>query len=87
MQRRSDVCLYTLRLYLMNTNALTVSPRRERTLQFYAQVREDYEKMAKVEKNGAPYYHPQQILITIALKHFRSPKTIENIVFYRVKEG
>lgn len=58
---------------------------KDTTEAFYAKVREDYAKMISVKsKKGNQVFEQDYIFEQLAEKYFRSPKTIENIVFNRV---
>lgn len=58
---------------------------RERTLAFYQLVKTDYSKLANKKESGVRVYSHEFIISRLAKKHFRSPTTIENIVFDRIQ--
>lgn len=57
---------------------------KPQTEQFYASVRTEYKRMSGIKKNGKQVFSQDYILDELGAKFFRSPKTIENIVFNRV---
>lgn len=62
-----------------------ISPRRkETTTRFYNSVRNEYGKLVSIKERGVPVYTQDYILMKLADRFFRSPKTIENIIFNRV---
>jgi hypothetical protein len=65
-------------------NNISLKQFKATTEQFYASVRAEYTKLANVKKNGRQVFSQEYILGELALKFFRSPKTIENIIFNRV---
>lgn len=58
--------------------------RKPETERFYNTVREEFELMSSKKKFGARVYTNDYIFAYLANKHFKAPKTIENIVFNRV---
>jgi len=58
--------------------------RKPHTDRFYALIRSDYHKMKAVKKYGVSMCSQDYIFGVLADKYFRSPKTIENIIFNRV---
>lgn len=62
-----------------------VLTRKERTHQVYEEIRKEYKKMRDKRKNGVRLYSDEYVLFAIGKKFFRVPKTIENIVFHRIK--
>lgn len=69
---------------LQTVATLQVPARKESTIRLYEAVRLEYDRLINIKKNGFAFYHPDQVLAMVALKFFKSPKTIENIVYYRV---
>ena len=63
---------------------LQTSSKKETTIRLYEQIRADYTVWSKKMKNGVKMYTVEYILSELGAKYFKSPKTIENIVFYRV---
>lgn len=49
----------------------------------YEDIRQDYEAMSSEKEFGVQKYRTSYILAYLGHKYYRSPKTIENIVFYR----
>lgn len=58
-------------------------PIKETTNDRHNQIRKDFEKH-NVKEYGVYKYTKEWLFHYIAKKHFLKPKTIENIVFYRV---
>ncbi len=58
---------------------------REQTLAFYQLVKTDYKKLANKKKDGVRVFAHEYIVSKLAKKHFRSPVTIENIIFDRIQ--
>jgi len=58
--------------------------RKSRTRAFYEDVKREYLRLRNIKKNGVRLYSDEYILHKVAEKFYRSPKTIENIVFNRV---
>lgn len=50
---------------------------------FYDAVRKEFSKLSEVKELGVKKYSNDYILAKLAEKFYRSPRTIENIVFYR----
>lgn len=63
---------------------ITETNKRESTKRFYADIREEYTRLTGIQKHGIQLYHPDQVLAMVAKKFYRSPKTVENIVYFRV---
>lgn len=49
----------------------------------YEDIRKDYEMMSAEKEFGVQKYRTSYILAFLGHKYYRSPKTIENIVFHR----
>lgn len=66
-------------------NALTKPSHKIRntTALLYQRVREEHKKMMATEYKGCKMYNPDFVYIKLGEKFFKSPKTIENIVFNR----
>lgn len=59
--------------------------RKKTTLAFYQAIRKDYAHMSGMDgKYGVRKYSDAYIFSILGEKYFRSPKTIENIVFHRI---
>ncbi|QAA81396.1 hypothetical protein EI546_06485 [Aequorivita sp. H23M31] len=59
--------------------------RKKNTQALYRAVREDYAQLSKQDdKYGCRKFTDAYIFKILSARYFRSPKTIENIVFYRV---
>lgn len=62
-------------------NLMGTKPSTER---FYHDVRSEYKRLSEVKRKGVQFYHRDYIMAYLAEKFYRSPKTIENILFHRV---
>ncbi|UGU15200.1 hypothetical protein LS482_16125 [Sinomicrobium kalidii] len=60
--------------------------RKTSTRQFYNDIRREYHRLSLPEKDGVRTYTDERIFQQLAKKYYRSPRTIENIVFHRVSE-
>lgn len=60
------------------------SVKKQRTELFYTAVKDEYHKLINIKKNGVRLYSSEYILAELSKKFFRSPRTIENILFNRV---
>ena len=58
---------------------------KQKTLESYKAIRKDFEDWSNKKEFGVQKYSVDWILETIAKRYFKSPKTIENIVFNRTK--
>lgn len=58
--------------------------KKDRTQLMYEDIRAEYKKLSDVKSHGVQKYSHDYIVITLANKFYRSPKTIENIIFNRV---
>ena len=58
---------------------------RIQTMRLHNDIRADFEKMSNVTEFGVQKHTTVWILNYLAKKYYRSAKTIENIVFNRVK--
>lgn len=58
--------------------------KRPKTLKFYACVRAEYSRLAKIKKHGKQKYTHECVIAELAEKFFKAERTIENIVFNRV---
>ena len=59
--------------------------RKKTTKALYQAIRSDYAALSKEDdKYGVRKYSDAYIFEVLAEKYFRSPKTIENIVYHRI---
>lgn len=58
---------------------------KDNTQRLYDAVKKDYFKLADVKEFGVKKFTDSWIFGKLANKFYKSPKTIENIVFSRVK--
>lgn len=61
-----------------------VKTKKERTNKMYNDIRQEYKKMSDIKSFGVSKYSHDYIVVTLANRFYRSPKTIENIIFNRV---
>ena len=52
----------------------------------YADIRAEFMKLREIKEFNVKKYTDELIFAKIGFKFYKSPKTIENIVFYRVNE-
>lgn len=50
----------------------------------YKAIRHDFKEMSVIQENGARKYTTEYIICKLSEKYYRSPSTIENIIFNRV---
>ena len=58
--------------------------KKEHTNKMYEDVRHEYKKMSDIKCHGVSKYSHDYIVVILANRFYRSPKTIENIIFNRV---
>jgi hypothetical protein len=63
---------------------MDVKTKKDRTNKMYEDVRQEYKKLSEIKLHGVTKYSNDYIVLLIANKFYRSPKTIENIIFNRV---
>ena len=56
---------------------------KETTNRLYANIRKEFTKLSNIREFGAKKYSDQYIFAKLANQFYKSPKTIENIVFNR----
>ncbi|EEI90214.1 hypothetical protein HMPREF0765_4165 [Sphingobacterium spiritivorum ATCC 33300] len=56
---------------------------RPETLRLHQDIRHEFERMSKIKAHGVQKFTYEYIFNEIAIKFYKSPKTIENIVFNR----
>lgn len=61
-----------------------VKTKKARTQEMYEDIRKKYKELSEIKSHGVQKYSHDYIVITLANKFYRSPKTIENIIFNRV---
>lgn len=59
---------------------------KETTLEVYKDIRKEWEKLYNTTEFGVKKYTDAWIFHKLAKLFYKSPKTIENIVFFRTKE-
>jgi hypothetical protein len=57
--------------------------KKERTIALHDEIKKDFNKLSGVKEKGVIKYSVEYVLNSLAQKYFKSPKTIENIVFNR----
>lgn len=60
------------------------SVKKETTERLYTDIRRAYMKWLNKSKDGVRIYSDEYILAVVAKQFYKSPKTVENIVFNRV---
>lgn len=61
-----------------------MSVTKDNTLRMHEQIRKDFQSHSNKKKNGVKIYTNEYIITILSDKYFKSPRTIENIVFHRV---
>ncbi|AIM38080.1 hypothetical protein KO02_16345 [Sphingobacterium sp. ML3W] len=56
---------------------------RPETIRLHSDIRKEFERMSAIKEHGVTKFSPAYILKDIAVRFYKSPKTIENIVFGR----
>lgn len=68
----------------MMLTAYAEPQRKIVTEQFYAAIRTKYKSLREVKKHGVRLYSDEYIFAELGRLFYRSPRTIENILFNRV---
>lgn len=55
------------------------------TERLYKDVKKDFSTLSGVKEFGVKKFSVEYVLAKVANKYYKSPKTIENIVFNRIK--
>lgn len=55
------------------------------TERLYKDIKKDFTMLSSVKEFGVKKFSLEYVLAKVANKYYKSPKTIENIVFNRVK--
>jgi glycine betaine/choline ABC-type transport system substrate-binding protein len=63
---------------------MEVKTKKERTNKMYDDVRQEYKKLSEIKLHGVTKFSHDYIVLVISNQFYRSPKTIENIIFNRV---
>ena len=58
--------------------------RKPHTHKMYDDVRDEYKRLSEIKEFGVQKHSFDWIIAKVAEKFYRSPKTIENIIFNRV---
>jgi len=56
---------------------------REQTIRLHKDIKAEFDKLSSVKEYGVKKYTLDYVLHVLAQKFYKSPKTIENIVFNR----
>ncbi|MEN5434109.1 hypothetical protein ABE545_10740 [Sphingobacterium faecium] len=56
---------------------------RPQTIRLHSDIRREFDRMNSIKEHGVTKYSTAYILNAVAVKFYKSPKTIENIVFNR----
>ena len=59
---------------------------KETTLEVYKEIRKEWDKLNRKTEFGVKKYTDAWVFNKLAKMFYKSPKTIENIVFYRTKD-
>lgn len=59
-------------------------PKKETTIALHNEIKKEFDKLSQFKEKGVKKYSVEYVLAHLAQKYFKSPKTIENIVFNRV---
>jgi|GEM_PF-503349 DNA repair protein RadC len=57
---------------------------RQITDKLYSDIKKDFDKLSSIKELGVKKFTTEFILAKLADQYYKSPKTIENIVFNRV---
>jgi hypothetical protein len=57
---------------------------KDNTERLYTDIRRDFDKLSAIREFGVQKFTTDYMLAKIAHQYYKSPKTIENIVFNRV---
>ncbi len=77
MYNKSTFCNFAEKFWVMT--------RIERTQEFYRKIREEYKRLSAISEKGKTKYTQGYVISKIAQKYLRSERTIENIIYHRVK--
>lgn len=58
---------------------------KPQTIRLHQDIKADFDKMSAAQDFGVQKYSNEHILHYLAQKYYKSPKTIENIVFGRIE--
>jgi hypothetical protein len=58
---------------------------KESTKELYSDIRKEYERLTKITEFGVQKFTEAWIYNKLSKMFYKSPKTIENIVYYRTK--
>lgn len=56
---------------------------RETTIRLHKDIKKEFTRLSNIKANGVKKFSVEYVLSTIAFNFYKSPKTIENIVFNR----
>ncbi|CAA0260126.1 hypothetical protein [Tenacibaculum maritimum] len=59
-------------------------PIKESTKKLHNDIRKEYQKLASIQEFGVQKYSDSWIRAKVAQKFYKSPTTIEKIVYFRV---
>jgi hypothetical protein len=63
---------------------MSMKCKKTTTALFYNSIKKEYQEFSEKKKNNRKVYTHEYIVSEIAIKYFRSERTIENIIFNRV---
>jgi len=58
--------------------------KRGETHRLYTDIRNEYKRLSSQRRHGQRVYTDEYIFAVLSQKFYRSPRTVENIVFFRV---
>lgn len=60
------------------------SVQRDTTKQLYSAIKQEHQRLMSIKENGVQKYHDEWIIRELANKYFKSPATIEKIIYNRI---
>lgn len=56
-------------------------PAKSETQRLYSDIRRDFDKLSSIKEFGVLKYRNEWIFAKLGIKYYKSPRTIENIIF------
>lgn len=66
------------------SDTTTNTKKKPNTLRLYADIKAEFTRLNNIKKNGVRLYSQEYIVSCIAEKFYRSPATVQNILYGRV---
>ncbi|MCZ2393402.1 MAG: hypothetical protein LC105_06080 [Chitinophagales bacterium] len=63
---------------------IDTTTKKDTTITFYEDVRSEYVRLSSIRLDGVRVYSYDFIITKLSKQFYRSPRTIENIIFNRV---